>query len=1474
MRKVSRTIICAWLGLWLCPVVLAQSAKGVVINEFMASNTKTVKDSQSQYDDWIELYNTTSAAVDIGGMFLTDTLSDPSRWQIPAGTTIDPHAALLIWTDGDLNSPGLHAGFSLSAGGEELGLFDANGVLVDSIAFKEQMADVSYGRYPDANDTWQFMASPTPGANNKQGYAGLVVDVEVSPRRGFYEEPFELTLTTSTAGAEIWYTLNGDTPHAWIPNVRGGGTWTGKVYAGPIHVATTTCVRAVAAKGGWKDSACASHTLIFLADVIRQSAGPVGFPLNWGGETADYAMDQRVVAAYSNEIKEDLKGCPSVCITLPVADFFGPAGMYSNPGSSGRSTERAASMEWINPVKGDHFGVNAGLRIQGGVGRTNNIKKPLRVFFRADYGPSKLEYPVFEDTRVHACDSVVLRSIWNYSWTGDSSYCSGLGNSHADYLRDSFGRDIIRDMGGLVPHGRSVNLYINGLYWGLYSMTERPDHHFAAEHMGGQDEDYDVVKAPDSTIVPVAGDLQAWNTLFAMAGAGVSSAQAYKAIQQYVDVEALVDYMLMVYYTGSRDAPTLLCSDSSPRPRNFYAIRRRSPPGPFYFIAWDVEWSLEDPAENRVEIPGGESNPHYLVTRLVTNPEFRMLLADRANRHFRNGGTLTRESATNRYLARAAEAYGAIVGESARWGDVLRSPAFTREDWQAEVNRLVNQYFSGRTETVLNQLKTQGWYPSVEPPSLLVDGKQQYGGQCRSGAALGMANLSPGNIYYTLDGSDPRPPQVSASQVQTTTLVPQEATKRVLVPTGPVNDAWKGGSSFDDSAWALVTGSPGGIGYDRTPSPADYSSWISLNVETQVYGVTAHPSCYIRIPFTLAASDIESLGSLTLKMLYDDGFVAYLNGVQVLRVGFAATPAWNSRAIGIHEAGTTFSSYDLSGSLSSLRPGENVLAIQGMNATTNSDDLLIVAELTASKSTNPGTLYKAPISLTRSTHVKARVSSGTTWSALSEAVYSTGPVAQDLRISEMMIHPKDPNTEFVELTNAGTETINLALVQFTEGIHFTFPAMDLAPGQFCLVVSDVNAFEAVYGKGLPVAGVYSGNLNNGGEQIKLCDAAGQAIEDFTYSGSWYDLADGQGFSLEVRDVKADPKALSSKDSWRPSTHVVGTPGRLDDLATVPAPGTIVINELLANSPKGRPDWIELYNSTEQAVDVSGWLLSDDANDLAKYAIPAGTVLEAHGYKVFYQDLHFGQGFGLSGDGESVYLQAAAGGQSLGYKAYQKFGASEAGVSLGRYVTSAGGVDFVAQVTPTPGAANGQPKTGPVVISEILYDPNLHHEAEYVELVNAGSEAVALSDPCAGQSWRLSDGDNPGIDFVFPADRQVALQPGQRLLVVKNLGAFTPVFGDAQNCATFEWLAGSLDNGGDWVRLYRPEGVESDGQVRWILVDQAHYSDGSHAADFAAGVDHWPAEANGRGKALGRVSLQGYGNDAANWQPVSPSPGQP
>ncbi len=123
-----------------------------------------------------------------------------------------------------------------------------------------------------------------------------------------------------------------------------------------------------------------------------------------------------------------------------------------------------------------------------------------------------------------------------------------------------------------------------------------------------------------------------------------------------------------------------------------------------------------------------------------------------------------------------------------------------------------------------------------------------------------------------------------------------------------------------------------------------------------------------------------------------------------------------------------------------------------------------------------------------------------------------------------MYHPAEPNDpcqEFVELKNIGTTTLNLNLVKFTDGIHFTFPNITLAAGDYVLVVEDINAFVAKYGAGKNVAGQYTGNLANGGEHIRLEDAIGRTILDFNYADSWQDATDGEGFSLNIFDANAD-----------------------------------------------------------------------------------------------------------------------------------------------------------------------------------------------------------------------------------------------------------------------------------------------------------------------------------------------------------------
>ena len=139
------------------------------INEILAVNQITIGGPDGAYPDWIELFNAGNETVDLGGMYLTDDLADPTSWRFPDGTLIDPAGYLLVWADNssDLNS--LHASFRLTANGEEVGLFASDGVtLIDSVTFAKQLGDVSYGRSPDGSPNWTPLLRATPGWGNNE----------------------------------------------------------------------------------------------------------------------------------------------------------------------------------------------------------------------------------------------------------------------------------------------------------------------------------------------------------------------------------------------------------------------------------------------------------------------------------------------------------------------------------------------------------------------------------------------------------------------------------------------------------------------------------------------------------------------------------------------------------------------------------------------------------------------------------------------------------------------------------------------------------------------------------------------------------------------------------------------------------------------------------------------------------------------------------------------------------------------------------------------------------------------------------------------------------------------------------------------------------------------------------------------------------------------------------------------------------
>jgi hypothetical protein len=330
-------------------------------------------------------------------------------------------------------------------------------------------------------------------------------------------------------------------------------------------------------------------------------------------------------------------------------------------------------------------------------------------------------------------------------------------------------------------------------------------------------------------------------------------------------------------------------------------------------------------------------------------------------------------------------------------------------------------------------------------------------------------------------------------------------------------------------------------------------------------------------------------------------------------------------------------------------------------------------------------------------------------------------------------------------------------------------------------------------------------------------------------------------------------------------------------------GTVLINEVMAHSHATASDWIELYNTSGVTVDISGWYLSDSDSPLTKYPIPNGTTIAPHGYIVFYEDTHFGvyHGnnvvFALSENGETVYLSFPDITTNPRHVCDdRKFGASQTGVSLGRYTTSTGDVKFVAMDSNTPGQSNSYPKVGPIVITEIMYDPNAGTDAEYIELHNIENYSVNLYvyDPCvpADVNWAFTEGP----EFEFPY--HTSIPANGYLIVARDTDAFDSAYGDVGVDVLGPFGDGTkLSNDGENVEISMPGDLEDPNDVNgphaYVRIDNVRYSDGSQHKDFP-GLDPWPKGPDeAEGESLQRINPLLYGDDVVNWEADDATPGE-
>lgn len=831
----------------------------VVLSEFVADNKATAFDKDGDASDWIEVCNQGSSAASLAGWHLTDDASEPAKWTLP-DVVIAPGACILVFASGKDITTGLqlHTNFKLSASGEYLALFPPDGFTPATEyapAYPPQVEDVSYGISIDGQ--LQYFAPATPGVPNGTGFIPID-DVDFSHDHGLYSAPLVLSISDSTPETTIRFTLDGSVPDETH----------GLVYTAPVEIATTTIVRAIAYKGG-SSSEVATRTYLFPQHVLQQTDASVvanGYPgewidqagLNWKAwldgahPGASYGFDTNVLAPYDQaQLIDWLRAVPTLSLVMPKEDWFGydPAtgrfGIYVNSTEQTDAWDRPCSAEWIDP-DGSGFQVNCGVGIQGGSSTSpqNRNQLSMSLKFKSQFGPSKLVFKLFDDSLIDEFDILTVEA-------GNQRSINASGplnwKVHAQELMDAFMMRLHAAMGHVTPHVRPMHLYLNGIYWGLYNIHERPDQRFGAAYGGGEPEEYDWIKtggvfAGNSNPVG-ASNPGAWKVALDIAAHGVGPEDtwdgqpAYAVLSRYIDYDNYIDYLLLNYYGGNTDWPgkNWMATSHSRVGPDFADV---NPDLGFRFHTWDAEnvlwWGSQSTVvgDGWYDRTGLESTDPthavYLLTHLKKNPEFLLRMADRAHRLLFNGGPLYVEpgyelSGTvydpeyperNRpaaiYHDLAAVVAGPMVLEYARFGNYFFAPGtLTPAGWLIERDRLLDEYFAYRSGVLLAQLKGAGMYPNVAAPV-----HHLVGGLAWAGEALCFTAPSGGAIHYTLDGEDPRAPggAVLGSAKEyvgpVAIAAPVKVRSRVLS-----NGTW---SALNEQAISVVMdlggGTPGGAG--------------------------------------------------------------------------------------------------------------------------------------------------------------------------------------------------------------------------------------------------------------------------------------------------------------------------------------------------------------------------------------------------------------------------------------------------------------------------------------------------------------------------------------------------------------------------------------------------------------------------------------------------------------------------------------
>ncbi|MFA6588925.1 MAG: CotH kinase family protein, partial [Bacteroidales bacterium] len=855
------------LSLTLLLLLTLNSAAQLYINEILASNSMVNADPASgEYSDWLELYNAGNTAINLDGYYLTDNLNEPGKWQITVNASIPARGYLLIWCD-DLGS-GLHSNFKLSASGEELALFDPSLRLIDSLSFGPQYSNISYARYPDGVGTWRYYTRPSPASGNSDtGFAGQVDNVpEFLLKGGSYSSPVSVELFTDLGGT-IRYTLDGSEPTEESPE-----------YEGPIQISSTKVVRARIFKPNFIPGYTTTSTYFINEDfetrnlpVISIATDPANF---WDAEKGIYVQNY-----YKPEWEYPIN-----------------LELFENNGS-----DRAAINE------------RAGIKVNG----KNSWELPqkmLGIYFRKQYENGKLDYPLFHDRDRSIFDNFALRvsgSDWSSTFFRDGLFQQACHRYNMDIDNIGF---------------RPCVVYVNGEYLGIHNLREKANEDYIVSNHHLEEGSFDLIENIDGekgVREAAAGDLIAWNKLWALIQQDLSVQANFDSVAHYFDVDNFSDLIAAQYYFGNTSISNNLMYWKPKEGGKWRWILMDLDRGfvkyePLSFLAGKKSWPL-------AQLMADSNYVHSLCTRIADHlfTSFNYL---RMSKRINDQKQLIESEMPNQI----ARWYGTTSG----YGNAIPSMDF----WNNEVANL-KTYAENKPVYMLRDLQNYGFQAAalLSLSSSPAEACSWSFNDMRIDQSR-WQGYYPKNLPITLKAVN-KPGYTFVAWVETDIeeIIAKGSEWKYLDKGTDEKTAWYD-PEFDDGEWK--TGQAP-LGYDYE----DLATSVSYGPDSNKKYITT----YFRKTFHLSESTLTNSNFL-IKLRRDDGALVYLNGKEIIRTNMPAGEIKYNTLSSTGREDTTYHCYALDASC--LVAGDNVLAVEMHQIQNNNNDLFFDLQLLAETTDN------------------------------------------------------------------------------------------------------------------------------------------------------------------------------------------------------------------------------------------------------------------------------------------------------------------------------------------------------------------------------------------------------------------------------------------------------------------------------------------------------------------------------------------